>query len=165
MHNGEYAFYLTHCYKHALESKDLSTQNAVIIVDPPYSDCAVGVNNFPPRVGLLPERQERPAKYDYVEHAERAAIYECARRGLSTEGATMYAAWAACADCARAIALSGITTLVRHEPAHMPDHDRWLESITVGDQILTESGVEIISYTEPLPDAPPVLRNGVLFQP
>ena len=156
---------LTRTYRVAQWSRDRSTQNGVIIVNEEGDEEVTGYNDLPPSLEARNERFERPLKYEFTEHAERAAIYRAAKFGMSLQGATMYAAWAACADCARAIVLSGITTLVRHNPDHMPDHDHWAETIAVGDTIMTESGVTIINITDPLPNALPVLRNGRMFQP
>ncbi|UNY47076.1 dCMP deaminase [Cronobacter phage LPCS28] len=45
-------------------------------------------------------------------HAELNAILYAAKRGISIEGATMYVTVSPCADCAKAIAQSGIKQLV-----------------------------------------------------
>jgi dCMP deaminase len=51
-------------------------------------------------------------KYIWFEHAERNAIYQAARRGLSTEGCTMFVELTPCVECARAIIQAGITQVV-----------------------------------------------------
>jgi len=93
------------------------------------------------------ERRQRPAKYQWTEHAERSAIYDAARRGISTDGTTIYVPWLACADCGRAIVLSGIKRAVRH---HIPQHDLrpdWAASIAIADQMFSETGIEVVEYT------------------
>lgn len=155
-------------YQAAAESPDPSTQNGAVLVHPIAGQVFVTLacNTFPPGVMATDDRLERPAKYAYIEHAERRAIYSAARFGFGTSGLTMVAAWAACADCARAIVQAGIIRLVRHWP---PPQDqasaRWRASTEMGDIILGECGVEIIDVTDPIPSAPPILRDGRLWQP
>lgn len=121
-------------------SEDKSIQNGAVVV---RGGLVVGhgVNNMPEGVERTDERLERPLKYAYTEHAERAAIFDAAKHGERFDGAEMYSPWAACSDCARAIGMVGIKTLVRLE---MPDNERWNESVAIGDQILKEMGVEVV---------------------
>lgn len=155
-------------YRVAAQSPDPSTQNGAMLIHPLAGQLFISLacNTFPQGVVPSADRLKRPAKYGYVEHAERRAIYTSARYGFHTSGLTMVAAWAACADCARAIAQAGIVQLVRHSP---PADDkvsaRWADSIEIGDTILRECGVEIIDVTDPIPEAPPILRDGRLWQP
>lgn len=100
---------------------------------------AMGHNDTPYGVEHTPERLSRPAKYSWVEHAERKAIYQAARRGISLRGATMYLTLAPCTDCARAIVEAGITGLVCPEPDY--DHPRWGENQAIAIEILDEGGV------------------------
>lgn len=126
-------------------SIDPSVQNGAVIIDGHGMVIGAGCNEFPDGVGVeLPERWERPAKYMWIEHAERNAIYNAAFLGNATVGATMYCPWASCADCARAIVQAGIIQLVRFP---MPPADGWNESIQTGDMILDEAGVEIIEIS------------------
>lgn len=68
--------------------------------------------SFPPGTDI--DKDE--AKAYWVEHAERAAIYECAAKGTGLRGATMYSTLFPCASCMRAIVQSGIKTLVSPAP-------------------------------------------------
>lgn len=140
----------------ATHSPDQSTQNgAVVVTEAGYvADC----NRFPNGVSDLEERWERPGKYDWVEHAERNAIYLAAKNGLALDGATMVAVWASCADCARAIVQAGIKKLVRGPADH--GKQNWSDSISVGDIILKEGGVEIVEMGMEGLDLPALLRNG-----
>jgi dCMP deaminase len=96
-----------------------------------------GVNEFPR--GVTP-RLERPAKYVFMEHAERNAIYNAARRGIVLYGATIYLTWFPCADCARAIVCAGIKKLVGYEPDWTEERYGFKDART----ILEEGGVEIV---------------------
>lgn len=127
-------------YEHARSSPDPSTQNAAIITT--ESGFRVyGVNTTPFGIHHRGDRLQRPKKYDYVEHAERAAIYHAARAGVRTYGATMYCPWYACTDCARAIIAAGIRRVVGHKLPEHQKHPRWQESIAYALEMLREAGV------------------------
>lgn len=125
------------------QSPDPSRKNgALILVD--GAVVASGYNRLPDGVLDSPARWVRPAKYWYVEHAERDAIYLAVRRGAPLVGATLVCPWAACADCARALIGVGISVLVR-DPRRLIDYDPyWTAEIRVGDIMLREAGVQII---------------------
>ena len=126
-------------YNAATKSPDLSTQNGAII---PAQDNIVlqACNEFPRRVKMKGERLERPLKYSFTEHAERNVIYEAARLGVSIQGCTMYACWAACADCARAIISAGVEKIVLRsgKGAMSP---KWQESAERSNQMFKEAGI------------------------
>ena len=138
------------------ESLDPSVQNGAIIVNHKGYVAGHGRNELTFGVGGL-DKWERPAKYMWVEHAERNAIYNAAFWGVSTDEATMYCPWASCADCARAIVMSGIARLVRFP---MLKADGWQESIQVGEEILKAGGVEIVELNIEDFDIPEGLRLG-----
>jgi len=99
-----------------------------------------------------------------VEHAERNAIYLAARNGQFTRGAIMYAPWAPCDNCARAIIQAGIQELVGHQQIMDKTPDRWKESIDLAQGMLNEAGVKYRLIDEFL-DAPEVLFDGKLWKP
>jgi dCMP deaminase len=163
--------YLRYAYTLAQsKATDPSTQNGAIIVDANGVIVAEGANHFPTGVIETVERWERPLKYKFVEHAERNAIYDAVRRGVPTEGLTMYAAWAACADCARAIIQSGIKEVVtHHNPVAdmrfgLPASPTWLEEIKVALVLFEESGVRIRWFEEQL-GAMKIRFNGSYIDP
>ena len=134
------------------ESPDPSTKNAAALYfhrDEAVwvSDTARGVNTFPKPDLAHPTRLERPLKYKWVEHAERSVIYRAASQGVRTAGGIMYACWAACPDCARAIVMAGIHTLVTHKHPGMDARPDWAPEVETGDQILLAGGVQVIRYT------------------
>lgn len=159
--------YLTRAYLIAAdESDDPHTQNGAILINQHGLVLGEAANAFPDGVILDSTRMAGPIKYSYMEHAERNAIYQAAKVGRRIKGSTLYAAWAACTDCARAIIQSGVATLVRHHPEWMPSpSEEWVESISIADQMMSEAGIEIITYSEALPDAPDVMRHGKIWSP
>jgi len=116
-YNGPtYRAWLTQAYQHAAnKSKDKSTQLAALLVHPEQGLVAAAVNEFPKRIEVTDKRLERPAKYEYTEHAERNVIFRCAERGFSTSGLIMYCPWYSCIDCSRAIIQAGIKEVVGHK--------------------------------------------------
>lgn len=138
--------FLQEAYLEAQDSRDPSTQNGAVIITPGGRILTKAANNFPDGVAETEDRWERPAKYFFIEHAERNAVLNLARSEHSALGKIMVCPWAACADCARAIVQSGISTLVRHRLANAPETTpaRWDDSIVAGDAIMIEAGIQII---------------------
>jgi dCMP deaminase len=150
----------------ALMSPDPSTQNAAFLVHPDKGRTlvqqSIAVNDFPRDVKVTPERWERPDKYFYVEHAERNAIYGAGRDGVEIQGLAMVTLWASCADCARAIIQSGITTVVRYA---MPINPSWKMSCDAGERMFSESGIEIVTIDTPMPNIKSIRRDGTMWSP
>lgn len=135
-----YDKYMEIAAEYAEMSDDPSTQVGAVIIN---TRGDVHAGSFNHSVVVMDESKwERPGKYTWVEHAERAVIYKTAWAGYTTRGKIMVCTWAACADCARAIALSGISTLVTRT---LP-HGRWADSIAAGRIILEHHGVEVVEY-------------------
>jgi len=124
----------------AVGSQDMHTQNGAILVPRAAAYVCVGVNKLPPGVSAN-GRLERPAKYEYIEHAERMAIYQAARVGTPTLGATLYCPWFACMDCARAIISAGIVEVVGHVKPRGATPERWMASILKAEAMLREANV------------------------
>ena len=158
--------WLRDAYNEALRSPDPSTQNGGILISPGADIIARSCNEFPRGVQYLPERWERPLKYEVIEHAERNLIFHAASLGRSTAGATMYVPWAACSDCARAIIQAGVVRLVRHHDATVHGAGgNWDASISTADQMLIEAGIEITDVVGKLTDDVWITHAGELWSP
>ena len=133
----------------ALRSPDPSTQNGAVLVDrrtgPVFQTIACNEPPFGLRVTV--KDWERSEKYQWVEHAERNAIYAAAKWGIATGGLKIVCPWAACADCARAIVQAGIEELVTFAADDADTNGRWGASIEAGDRILVAGGVRITTIT------------------
>ena len=129
-----------------LKSKDKRTQIGVVIVGKDNEIVSTGYNSFPRGiVDDSDERQERPEKYFWFEHAERNAIYNAARIGVSTLGTTMYMTCGmSCSDCARAIINSGVSKIVLRKGKGAKG-DKWNESSIRSMKMFDEAGV-IVEY-------------------
>lgn len=122
-------------------SHDPHTQNGAVLVSAKAGLLVAAANALPPGIAPTTQRLERPAKYEFVEHAERAAIYKAAAAGVPTDGATLYCPWFACQDCARAIICAGIATVVGSARCRAATPDRWLGAVLAGEAMLEEAGV------------------------
>jgi dCMP deaminase len=123
-------------------SKDPSRGVGAVIVSPAKQVISTGFNGLPRAIEDLPERLERPAKYDLIVHAEMNAIIQCARNGVSPMGCGIYSSFFPCINCAIAIVQSGITTVVAYEPIAGDEH--WLGSIEKSRAVFREAKVEFL---------------------
>jgi dCMP deaminase len=101
----------------------------------------IACNTFPAGIRDLEERHAGDGRFVWMEHAERHAIFEAARRGLATADAHLTTTFFPCIDCARAIVDSGIAGLDTLAPAF--DDPVWGASFGRSQVILQEGGVEI----------------------
>ena len=131
-----------------LKSKDQSTQIGAVIVGEDKEVLSTGYNSFPRGLDdSLPERQERPEKYFWMEHAERNAIYNAARIGVSLKNSTIYlTSGLPCMDCARGIVNSGIKTVYCKQICTTKNKDKWDESQKKSLELLGECDVDVIYY-------------------
>lgn len=151
--------YLQEAYEVAGRSPDQSNQNGAILIS---DERIITGKNEPPHG--IPMTQDRSEKKLVVEHAERAVIYSAARYGVQTEGGWLFCPWAACTDCARAIVLSGIHTLVVHEERMLQTPERWEREVQEGMKILELGGVVVRRYEGEV-GARPIIVNGKPWNP
>ena len=144
-------------------SPDPRTQVGVFII-PTTGDVIAACNEPAPGFDVY-DKHFKKNKYGVMEHAERNAIYECLREGIDTNGAVMVSPWAACADCARAIVLSGIKHVVRHKQLIKKSFKNWHASIKLGNKILERGGVEIHDYSFKKIGASPIRMDGKIWHP
>lgn len=103
-----------------------------------------GSNRLPRGIEKTQERITRPEKYNWIEHAERTAIY--GQRAHDLSDGIMFLNWYPCADCARAIVAVGLSELVYIiKPERMSDPRYGFEAST---KILQAGGVKLTPYEE-----------------
>ena len=143
-------------------SKDKSVGVGAIVADYQHRIISVGYNGFPRGANdEIPERYERPQKYDYTEHAERNALYSASYLGASTNGATIYCTLFPCADCARGIIQSGITRVVTYEIDK--ESSTWANSWSVANELFGECGISVTYLKKTKPHMPYSLGDKVLY--
>ena len=131
-------------------SEDRDYQVGCVIVDPVGHEVrTMGYNGLPRGVSADEiERFDRASgeKFFWIEHAERNAVFNAARMGVSLVGCTAYVNRFPCADCGRALIQSGITRVVAPP---IPTADGALDhSFQVSHRMLREAGLIITEYQE-----------------
>ncbi|MBQ7285591.1 MAG: dCMP deaminase family protein [Alphaproteobacteria bacterium] len=128
-------------------SKDPSTKVGAIVVGPDREIRSTGYNGVVRGVDDdIPERLERPTKYDFFEHAERNAVYNACLIGASLKGCVIYVTAMPCPDCARAIIQSGIKEVVTHTveiDANSPT-GTWRDKLVYSEQMFAEAGIKCL---------------------
>lgn len=130
----------------ALDSDDPRTGVGCVIHQPERGVMLKAANRLPSGLSANRARISAPEKYLWIEHAERAALYEAARRGVSTAGASIYVHGGfPCADCARAIIASGIVAVIFCIGESEVHH--WADSHAAGAAMLAEAGIAITRHS------------------
>jgi dCMP deaminase len=144
----EYFRNLAHNVK--LKSKDVNTQIGAVIVGKDKEIVSTGYNSFPRGIDdTKKQRQEKPEKYFFFEHAERNAIYNAARIGVSTKGTTMYLSCGVpCADCARGIINAGIVRIFCEKGGSASRGPKWEESAERSWEMFDEASVKVCFYDD-----------------
>ncbi|WP_169544033.1 deoxycytidylate deaminase [Sneathiella aquimaris] len=128
-------------------TEDRDFKVGAVIVGTNHEIRSTGYNGLPRQIKAIEEsRFDRKSgeKFFWFEHAERNAIYNAAYFGATLSGCTLYVNRFPCADCARAIIQSGITTVCC--PAK-PEKDGALDhSFDVSEILLQEAGVQRIEW-------------------
>lgn len=133
--------YLIEAARYAVEhSDDRNTQCGAVLVAQDGRKYR-GANWLPLGVVHEGSRLAGTEKYRWIEHAERAAIYRAAAMGCRISGATLYAPWFACADCARAMIGSGVARVVGMLSLRQGTPARWEDEIRAAEKMLSEAGV------------------------
>ena len=122
------------------KSKDKNTKIGAVIVGKDNEIVSTGYNSFPRGINDdIVERQEKPEKYFWFEHAERNAIYNAAENGVSLKGSTIYVVGLPiCSDCAKGLIQAGISRVVTPQQ-EIPEN--WQESVSSSMAIFKEVGV------------------------
>ncbi len=133
--------YLMGFANHAAQKSKDSTKVGAVLVGPNNEVLLTGFNGPPIGVRDLPERRnKRPEKYLWVSHAEANLIAFAARRGIRTEGCTVYVTHMCCAGCAKALIQAGIKKVVIGDgKTSMPE-----DEFRAADTMLREAGVEVL---------------------
>ena len=132
-------------------SKDTSTKVGAVVVGPDREIRSTGYTGVVRGVeDDIPERLERPTKYDFFEHAERNAVYNACLIGASLKGCVIYVTAMPCPDCARAIIQSGIKMVVTRkvEIDENSPTGTWRDKLVYSEQMFREAGIECITLEQ-----------------
>ncbi len=122
-------------------SDDSNRKVGCVIVKDGDTMVSYASNSIPNGVKKLNSRKEKPNKYSWIGHAERNAICEAAKQGISTDGCEMYCNYYPCSDCAISIIECGISKLYTEKPDF--NHHKWGESWKRSKKMFNEAGVDI----------------------
>lgn len=141
-------YYLAIAESVKLKSKDIRTQIGAVIVGSDKQIVSTGYNSFPRNiVDNNQDRQVRPEKYFWMEHAERNAIYNAALNGVSTKGTSIYLTCGIpCSDCARGIINAGIKKVYCKQEDTTKNREHWDEHAKRSMEMFTEADVDVIFY-------------------
>jgi len=161
--------YITMCYLVGMRSKDGHTHVGSVIVDSDNVLVSTGYNSLPRGLEIDKEEKrisrENGEKYFWLEHAERNAIYNAARRGTVLKGCKIYIPWMPCADCARAIIQTGIDEVVVHTNGqdfyYKHTNGQWIDSHKRTTDMLSESGVKVRNVECDIV-IPEIYMNGII---
>ena len=96
-------------------SPDLETQVGALLLSPEGKIIASSFNGF---LRGAPDDELPVAgseKYQYMQHAERNLLYNCAYEGIRTKDTTIVCTLSPCLECLRACFASGVKTIIFNE--------------------------------------------------
>jgi len=131
-------------YLVASKSKDERTHIGAVIIGSNKEVVSLGYNSFPRKLNdNVPERQKKPEKFYWFEHAERNAIYNATLIGTSLKGCKMYTNGIPCMDCARGIVQSGILEVIVDKEWNKDNSEKWSEHAKRTIQMFKETSVKL----------------------
>ena len=137
-------YFMSMAYLVASKSKDERTHIGAVIVGNNNEVKSTGYNSFVRGLNdNVLERQKKPEKYFWFEHAERNAIYNATLIGTSLKGCKMYTNGISCMDCARGIVQSGILEIIIDEEWEKSNQGKDLEHSKRTLQMFNEVGIKI----------------------
>lgn len=140
------AYFMGFAAQAATKSRD-TTQVGAILVGPEGEVRLTGYNGIPRGVQDLPERRERPAKYEWASHAETNLIAFAAREGIRTKGCTVYTTHQPCAACTRTLIQAGVAKVVYGAGSFAPGSAIPAEMQTAAT-MFREAGIECVEISE-----------------
>lgn len=135
----------------AMRSKDPSTQHGAVLVDEHMRIVSTGYNGGCRKIDDSLVDWSRPAKYQFVIHAEENALWTAERKNL--EGCTLYVTGPPCSRCMLRVAHSGVSCVVYGSRSSVcVDESDWDRTV----QIASMAGV-VLRAPESSP--PPIYSN------
>lgn len=120
--------YMAMAREMAKNSPDAETQVGAVMLSAEGRLIASSYNGF---LRGAPDHKipnTRPDKYEFIQHAERNMLYNCAYEGIRTKDSTIVCTLSPCLECLRASFQSGVTTIIFDELySKFPDTDFYKE--------------------------------------
>ena len=137
-------YFMSMVYLVAAKSKDKRTHIGAVVIGPDKEIKTTGYNSFVRRLkDNVPERQEKPEKYYWFEHAERNSMDNATLIGTSLKGCKMYTNGIPCMDCARGIVQSGILEVIVDKKWNESNSGEDLDHSKRTIEMFEETGVKL----------------------
>lgn len=135
--------YLEMVYLVASKSEDPRCHIGAVIVSENNELISIGYNGLPRGVRHTQDKNIKPGKFYFFEHAERNAIYNALRNNISTINSKIYTNGTPCADCARAIIQTGIKNVIIDIDWTTTSSKYWNDHFNATSILFSEAGVRI----------------------
>lgn len=140
--------FYTNCF-----SDDPDTKVGALFVNKDYQILSAGFNHSPSKMDLRANRVNnfkkisKPQKYDWIEHAERNAIFSALNHGTDLTNSVCITTLPPCIDCTRAIILSNVSRIITFVPK---GENKWSKQFETSKLLLNKSNIpyHIIDITE-----------------
>jgi len=93
-------------------SSDDETQVGAVMLSSENRIIASSFNGFLRGANDYDLPRTRPGKYEFIQHAERNLLYNCAYEGIRTKDTTVICTLSPCLECLRACYQSGVKTII-----------------------------------------------------
>lgn len=104
-------FFMKQVFLIAQKSKDTRTKIGSVYVKD-NRVLSQGYNGMPPGVNdKIKERYERPLKYKFFSHAERAGVANAAKFGIALQDSILYTNGIPCENCMHSVIGAGVKTI------------------------------------------------------
>jgi len=127
------------------KSKDPQRKVGAYITTPDDSPVSLGYNGF---VRGADDSKYRimsvEEKLDATVHAEVNAIFNAARRGVSTLDTIMYCTLFPCPKCALAIIQAGIKVVVAPDTESLEPHSKWSAAMKISKKYFEDAKVKLV---------------------
>lgn len=135
---------MTMAFLAAMKSKDERAHYGCVVVGPYNEVRSIGYNSFPRKINdNISERQKKPEKYHWFEHAERNAIYNSSLIGVSLINCKLYISGIPCTDCARGIIQAGVKEVIVDREFNDWSSEKWVRHSQKTEQMFKEAGVKM----------------------
>lgn len=121
-------------------SDDPDTTVGAIFVNRNLQILSIGCNHSPYSMGLNITTNNnknkfiRPTKYNWIEHAERNAIFNALNNGVSLDGSICITTLVPCIECTKAIISSGVSKVYTFKPNDIDS--KWLQQFNSTSKLL-----------------------------
>ncbi|MCX6747320.1 MAG: deaminase [Candidatus Pacearchaeota archaeon] len=137
-------YFMSMVYLVSAKSKDERTHIGAVVVGSNKEVVSLGYNGLPRGVNdNIPERQKKPEKDKWFEHAERNAIYNATLIGTSLKGCKIYTNGIPCSGCARGVIQSGILEVIVDEIWNETNSEEDKKDGGYSLQMFKERGVKV----------------------